>query len=116
MNTRNLPALVDNRILRLLALACLYVAQGLPYGLLLVALPTWLAAQNYSSTEVGLFIAAVSLPWTLKLLTGPIMDRFSLLSMGRRRPWVLAALSGILLGAFNKVVICRQSFKVIFIS
>ncbi|MBN2318235.1 MAG: MFS transporter [Acidobacteria bacterium] len=98
MNTLNLPALVDNRILRLLAFAGLYVAQGLPYGLFIVALPTWFAAKDYSSTEVGLFIAVVSLPWTLKLLAGPIMDRFSFLSMGRRRPWVLTAQTGILFG------------------
>ena len=38
MNTRNLPALVDNRVLRLLAFTGLYVAQGLPYGVLIVAL------------------------------------------------------------------------------
>ncbi len=45
-----------------------------------------------------MFLATVSFPWTLKLLTGPIMDRFSFLAMGRRRPWVLVAQSGILLG------------------
>ncbi len=98
MNTRNLPALVDSRMLRLLVFAGLYVAQGLPYGIFIVALPTWFAARGYSSTEVGLFIAVVSLPWTLKLLAGPIMDRFSFLSMGRRRPWVLIAQAGILFG------------------
>ncbi|MBN2242119.1 MAG: MFS transporter [Acidobacteria bacterium] len=98
MKTHSLPALADSRRLRLLAFAGLYVAQGLPYGIFLVALPTWFAAKDYSSAEVGLFIAVVSLPWTLKLLAGPVMDRFSLLSMGRRRPWVLLAQSGILFG------------------
>jgi MFS transporter, PAT family, beta-lactamase induction signal transducer AmpG len=98
MNTRNLPVLVDNRILRILAFALLYAAQGLPFGLFVIALPTWLASKDYSSTEVGLFMTAVTLPWTLKLIAGPIMDRFAFLSMGRRRPWVLLAQSGILLG------------------
>ena len=98
MNPRNLPVLVDNRILRLLAFAGLYFAQGLPYGIFIVALPTWFAAKDYSSTKVGLFIALVSLPWTLKLLAGPVMDRFSFLSMGRRRPWVMMAQAGILFG------------------
>ncbi len=98
MNTRNFPALTDNRILRLLAFAGLYAAQGFPFGLFIVALPTWLAARDYSSTEVGLFIAVVSLPWTLKLLAGPVMDRFSFLSLGRRRPWVMISQSGILFG------------------
>ena len=38
-----LPALSDYRWLRWFAFAALYVAQGLPYGLFLVAIPTWLA-------------------------------------------------------------------------
>lgn len=93
-----LPALSDNRLLRLLAFGGLYAAQGIPYGMFVVALPSWLAANGYSSGQVGIFIAAVTLPWTLKLVAGPIMDRFSFLPMGRRRPWVLLAQSGILLG------------------
>jgi len=90
--------LEDNQLVRLLAFGGLYAAQGFPWGMFLIALPTWLAGQGYSSTEVGLFIAAVSFPWTLKLLTGPIMDRFSFLSMGRRRPWVIIAQIGIFSG------------------
>lgn len=95
---RKLPALADSRRLRLLVFFSLYIGQGVPYGLFLVAFPSWLAARGHSSTEVGLFIATVSLPWTLKLLAGPVMDRFSFPSMGRRRPWVLLAKSGIVIG------------------
>ena len=94
-----LPALADSRNLRFGAFAGLYMAQGIPWGMFIVAIPTWLAAQGYSAAEVGTFIAVVTLPWTLKLLTGPVMDRFSFLPMGRRRPWVLVAQSGILLGS-----------------
>ncbi len=93
-----LPTLAENKILKLFAFGGLYAAQGFPWGMFLIALPTWLAAQGYSSTEVGMFIAAVSLPWTFKLITGPIMDRFSFLSMGRRRPWVIIAQLCILSG------------------
>ncbi len=95
----SVPALADSRILRLAGFAGLYSAQGLPWGLFMIALPTWLAAQGYSTLQVGSFIGTVSLPWTLKLLAGPVMDRFSFLPMGRRRPWVLLAQTGILLGS-----------------
>ena len=98
MNLTTLPVMADSRGLRLAGFAGLYAAQGLPWGLFMVALPTWLASQGHSSTEVGLFLATVSFPWTLKLLAGPIMDRFSFLAMGRRRPWVLVAQLGILIG------------------
>lgn len=93
-----LPALTDKRSLRLFAFGGLYVAQGIPVGLFLYALPTWLAANGFSSAQVGSFIAIVTLPWALKLVTGPVMDRFAFLAMGRRRPWVLTAQAGILIG------------------
>jgi len=86
-----LPVLTDNRWLRLLAFAGLYAAQGLPWGVFIVAIPTWLAGQGHSATEVGLFIAIVTLPWTFKLFSGPVMDRFTFPSLGRRRPWVIIA-------------------------
>ncbi|MEC8933459.1 MAG: MFS transporter, partial [Candidatus Latescibacterota bacterium] len=38
----------------------------------------------------------ILLPWSLKLINGPIMDRWSFLSMGRRRPWVLWAQAGMI--------------------
>ncbi|MCH8257326.1 MAG: MFS transporter [Proteobacteria bacterium] len=98
MNSTTLPVMADSRALRLAGFAGLYAAQGLPWGLFMVALPTWLASQGHSSAEVGIFLATVSFPWTLKLLAGPIMDRFSFLAMGRRRPWVLGAQLGILVG------------------
>jgi len=37
------------------------------------------------------------LPWAFKLLTGPLMDRYEFLAMGRRRPWVLGAQAGLAL-------------------
>ena len=94
-------ALADSRRLRFGAFAGLYFAQGIPWGIFMVALPTWLADQGLSSAQVGTFLAAVSLPWTLKLLAGPLMDRFAYLPMGRRRPWVIGAQAGILLGALG---------------
>lgn len=93
-----LPALTDSRTLRLLAFGGLYVAQGIPVGLFFYAIPTWLAANGFSSGQVGSFIAVVTLPWALKLITGPVMDRFSFLAMGRRRPWILLAQLGIFVG------------------
>ena len=94
-----LITLADNRYLRFGAFAGLYAAQGLPYGLFFVALPTWLASEGYSTYEVGKFAAVVILPWSFKLVAGPFMDRFGFLPMGRRRPWVIGAQLGILCSA-----------------
>ena len=75
--------------------AALYAAQGLPFGLFAVAIPAWLAAQGASAAEIGSYLAIATLPWSAKLLAGPLMDRFTFLPMGRRRPWVLGAQLGI---------------------
>ncbi len=91
-----IPALKDHQFLRFVTLGLLYVAQGLPIGLFQIAIPAWLASEGLSAAEVGSFIAIVFLPWSFKLLAGPIMDRFSFPPMGRRRPWVLLAQMGII--------------------
>lgn len=80
-----LPALKDHRNLRFFTLGLLYVAQGLPIGLFQVAIPAWMASQGMSAAQVGGFIAIVFLPWSFKLLAGPVMDRFSFPPMGRRK-------------------------------
>ncbi len=93
-----LPALSEHKTLRYGAFLALYVAQGLPEGLLYVAVPAWLAQQGVSAAAIGAYIGIILLPWSFKLINGPIMDRFSFLPMGRRRPWVIAAQSGLVLG------------------
>ncbi|MDX1531920.1 MAG: MFS transporter [Rhodothermales bacterium] len=89
-----LPSLSEHRSLRLATVTAMYVAQGIQLGLMTVALPAYMAAQGVSPAAVGGFIGAVLLPWTLKLLYAPLMERYSFLPMGRRRPWVLAGTLG----------------------
>jgi PAT family beta-lactamase induction signal transducer AmpG len=83
--------LADSRALRFFSFTVFYVAQGLPFGLVNIALPAYLAAQGVSAGAIGSFFGIALLPWTFKLLAGPMMDRFSYLAMGRRRPWVIGA-------------------------
>ena len=86
-----LPAFSQSRRVRFGALMALYVGQGLPQGLLVVALPAWLAEQGASAEAVGGVVAASLLPFTLKVVAGPLMDRYAFAPMGRRRPWILGA-------------------------
>ena len=64
-------------------LAMLYFAQGLPSGLLGKALPPLLRQQGISLSTIG-FTALLALPWTLKFLWAPFLDRF-----WTRRSWLL---------------------------
>ncbi len=85
--------LAESRRLRFFTLSMLYLAQGFPFGLVNTALPAYLAEQGQSAAAIGSFIALANLPWSFKLLAGPFMDRWTFLSMGRRRPWVILAQS-----------------------
>lgn len=91
-------ALSESAFHRYLSFGALYFAQGLPVGLFFIAIPGWLAAQGLGTAEIGGFTAFVTLPWSLKLIWGPILDRFGYLPMGRRRPWVLLAQTGLFAG------------------
>jgi MFS transporter, PAT family, beta-lactamase induction signal transducer AmpG len=89
--------LSQSRYLRYFSFTILYVAQGFPFGLVTVALPAFLLERGTSPAAVGGFVGAAMLPWTFKWLAGPMMDRFTFLAMGRRRPWVLFAQLGLVL-------------------
>ncbi len=82
---------------RYLTGALMYFAQGIPHGLLAIALPAWLVSEGASAGQIGSYLAIIALPWAFKLLTGPLMERFEFLPMGRRRPWVLGAQAGLCL-------------------
>ena len=83
----------------------MYFAQGIPTGLLAVAMPAWLASQGADALEIASYLAVISLPWAFKLLSGPLMDRYQYPAMGRRRPWVLAAQLGLALSLLCLAVI-----------
>ena len=83
--------LSTQRYLRFASFTLFYVAQGLPIGLITIALPAWLTQEGAGPADIAYFVAISGLPWGFKLFAGPIMDRFAFLAMGRRRPWVIAA-------------------------
>ena len=87
--------LIDSPRVRYLTGAMMYFAQGIPQGLLGIAIPAWLVSQGVSAGDIGSYLAVIVLPWVFKLLTGPLMDRFEFAPMGRRRPWVLGAQLGL---------------------
>lgn len=86
-----LPSLAEHKLARFAAIVILYFMQGVPLGLTLVAIPAWLAANSASPTAIGVFVGTAMLPWSLKLINGLLMDRFTFKPMGRRRAWILVA-------------------------
>ncbi|MEI8049182.1 MAG: MFS transporter [Bacteroidota bacterium] len=92
-----LPSLSEHTFLRYMSFAILYVAQGIPEGMTFFGIPAWMAMNGKSASEIGGFAAVVIIPWSLKILLAPFMDRFTVLSMGRKRPWVLFGQIGLMM-------------------
>jgi PAT family beta-lactamase induction signal transducer AmpG len=63
-------------------------SSGLPLGLIWIALPAWLKYRGVDIKTIGLFTLAQA-PWTFKFLWAPLMDRYSLPFLGRKRSWML---------------------------
>ncbi|WP_437275232.1 MFS transporter [Sorangium sp. So ce375] len=73
---------------RLGLLTSLYICQGLPFGFFTQALPVLLRKQGISLEGIGL-ASLLALPWALKFLWAPLVDRFFSPRLGRRRSWIL---------------------------
>lgn len=69
-------------------LATLYFSQGLPFGFFTQALPAVMRQQGISLAAIGLSTLLV-LPWGLKFLWAPLVDRSGDARGGRRRRWLL---------------------------
>jgi len=63
---------------------------GLPLLLTISVLQAWMKEEGMDLTVIGM-TALVGLPYTLKFLWAPFLDRFTLPFLGRRRGWLLVA-------------------------
>lgn len=64
-------------------------SSGLPLYLLLNLMPAWLRSEGVDLKTIGLF-ALIQFPYTWKFLWSPLLDRYALPLLGRRRGWMLA--------------------------
>lgn len=74
----------------------LYAAQGITGSMVQTALPTALRDAGMALDRVGL-LYLLYLPWAIKFLWAPLVDRFSIYRLGRRRAWLLACQTGLVL-------------------
>jgi PAT family beta-lactamase induction signal transducer AmpG len=74
---------------RLSWIAAIAFASGFPFGLVNETIPIYLRSNGASLVEIG-HLAKLSLPWSLKWLWAPLVDRH-----GSRRRWITACLLGL---------------------
>lgn len=75
---------------RMLVAFVMGFACGVPLLLTGSVLQAWMSEEGVDLSVIGLF-ALVGLPYTLKFLWAPVLDRFTLPFLGRRRGWLLLA-------------------------
>ncbi len=80
----------NSRSWRLIAILILGFASGLPLALTGQSLQAWLTVENVDISTIG-FFSLVGLPYTFKFLWAPLMDRFELPFLGRRRGWLVVS-------------------------
>lgn len=75
---------------KILALLLLGFSSGLPLLLTSKTLQAWMTVANVDLRDIGLF-SLVALPYSLKFLWSPLLDRFVPPFLGRRRGWLIIA-------------------------
>ena len=95
-------------------IAAIAFASGFPFGLVNEAVPIYLRTHGASLVDIG-HLAKLSLPWSLKWLWAPLVDRH-----GSRRQWIascLAALAGLtlLLGSLDIGTLGREFWVVLVV-
>jgi PAT family beta-lactamase induction signal transducer AmpG len=74
---------------KMLAILFLGAASGFPNQITESALQAWLKDVGTTNTTIGV-MSYVALPYLLKFLWAPLIDRYPLPWLGRRRGWILA--------------------------
>lgn len=95
---KKVPSILDvfgsQKMAAVLALGFL---SGLPYALTTDVLKGWMTDARLDLSTIGWF-GLVALPYTLKFLWSPVLDRYVPPFLGRRRGWMLLAQMGLVVG------------------
>ena len=86
---RSGPAVAAPLRSRLTWIVILSVASGFPFGLFNDLIPVYLRSTGASLSEIGL-LSTLALPWALKFLWAPAVDR-----LGTRRRWIAGTQIGL---------------------
>jgi PAT family beta-lactamase induction signal transducer AmpG len=81
--------LLDSRRGRLSAFGILYISEGVPYGFTSTAMVAFMRMEGLTLEQIGLFVAALFLPWSFKWLWAPLIDIVRLERYGGRKAWIV---------------------------
>lgn len=84
---------------------------GLPLGLVLIAIPAWLALEGIDIKTIG-FLTLAQAPWTFKFLWSPLMDRYAPPFLGRKRGWAVIAQVALFASTLGLALLASQPGRV----
>jgi hypothetical protein len=79
-------AIGDTTRSRLVLFGGLYFAQGVSWGFVTVAVALRLTNLGLGAGAIGMLVGFSQIPWTLKPLLGPLVDRISFGRLGGAAP------------------------------
>lgn len=85
---------------RMAVMVLLGFSSGLPLSLTGNTLQAWMAVSGVDLRTIGIF-ALLGLPYTLKFLWSPLIDRFAPPWLGRRRGWIVLSQCSLIIGIFT---------------
>ena len=102
------PYLAVFRSRRIAVITFLGFASGLPLALTGGTLQAWMTVSGVDLRTIGIF-GLVGLPYTLKFLWSPFMDRFIPPLLGRRRGWIMITQVCLVIGISSMAFSSPQS-------
>lgn len=84
---------------RLGAVTLLSLSSGLPLGIVLYVVPSWMEKAGVDIKTIGVLTLAQA-PYAFKFLWSPLMDRYAIPRLGRKRGWILLGQLALALSAF----------------
>ncbi|MFV0457017.1 MAG: MFS transporter [Pseudomonas sp.] len=100
--------------LSLALIVVLYLAHALPLYFYNVALPAILRSQGVDLRWIGM-LSLLYIPWAFKFLWAPLVDRYYLHSLGRRRTWLWLTQAALVLGLLALALSGLESGLLLFV-
>lgn len=95
--------------IRLIIIFILGFSSGLPFALIGSTMQAWFASSGMSVASTGA-LSLLSLPYVYRIFWAPLLDRYSLLPIGKRRSWMLIMQVLLLIG-FNAMAWFSPSYS-----
>jgi PAT family beta-lactamase induction signal transducer AmpG len=90
-------------------LGVLYFAQGMPFGFQTGALGAYARTQGMSLKDITFLGVVLGLPWILKPLWSPLVERYGSARFGARKSWIVPMLAATTVASIASSFVVQQS-------